>query len=150
MVAVYHQAWLIWTMGCTPVGTCRWTGSKSTCRHSNSSPKRQGRSPHESWRPSMYRSTSLLWWGRFWWHTHTQLLFHLFPVAFLHLISDVFQGFSLFLGLLGAHPSQILLHRLWLSWVSLCFMLLRHDVITVCLNSQFVNSVAQVLSEISI
>jgi len=32
------------------------------------------------------------------------------------------EGFSLLLGLLGTHPSQILLHRLWLPRVSFCFV----------------------------
>lgn len=70
-VRVRYQEWPSWTTGCIPVGRCRWTGSECTCRRTSSSPRKQRRSARESWRRSMYRSTSLLWWGGICWRTHT-------------------------------------------------------------------------------
>jgi len=70
-VSVCDQVWLSWTMGYTLVGRCRWSGSKCTCRLTSSSQRKPRRSAHESWRHFMYKSTSLLWWGRICCQTHT-------------------------------------------------------------------------------
>jgi len=37
-VLLLGQEWRSWTTVCTRVGRCRWTGSKFTCRPTNSSP----------------------------------------------------------------------------------------------------------------
>lgn len=50
---------------------------------------------------------------------HTHSVSHYFNLIFLSL------GFSLLLGFLGAHPGQILLHRLWLPRVSRCVSVLK-------------------------
>lgn len=65
------QEWHSRTLGCSPTGRCRWTGSECTCRRTSFSPRTQRRSAHKSWKRSTYRSTSLLWWGQIWWRTLT-------------------------------------------------------------------------------
>lgn len=118
------QGWPSRTSACTPAGTCRWSGCEFTCRPLSSSPRTlRRRSASRSWRRSMCRSTSLPWWEPTRSHSSPPYEPSVFSSQtrnasiFSHLMF-VSPGFPLLLGVLGADPGQILLHHLWLPWVS--------------------------------